>query len=135
MVRETPAGGGIVIGLAVTALVWVLAMGACSTPPEVRPFPYFPDYVEKYADSTEVDDNCYTPGGKLDDGTRQQWNTNFCGCVDHVSRTVWIARRIDCDLDNVRAHEACHIAGAHLEGQAKMDHRKMCHVQFPLRGF
>jgi len=129
-------GGGIIISLAATAIaiaIIVVMQTACRTPPDVRPFPPFPEYTEKFADPDVVDEACYTPGGRNDEGRLLKIEDRFCGCVDHVTKTVWIARRIACDLDAVRAHEAFHIKNKHLRGKAREESRKECARRFPAR--
>lgn len=103
----------------------VLLMG-CATADSVRPFPLDRSYTERYADPGTVDSVCSTPGGLHDDGSRQAWNDSYCGCVQLATRTVWIARHINCDLERTRRHEACHIA----TGPSKKA-RALCHKEFP----
>jgi hypothetical protein len=104
----------------------LLLLVACATADAVRPFPLDRSYTERYADPGTVDSVCYTPGGAHDDGSRQAWNDSYCGCVDFKSKTVWIARHINCDLERTRLHEACHIA----TGPSKKA-RALCHKEFP----
>ena len=125
MTYRAPHGGGILISLPLAIGMWALLFAACATPAEVRPFPLDPSYTERFADPGEVDDHCYNPTGHHDNGLRTRWDDNYCGCVDWASKTVWIARRIDCDIDKVRLHEGCHLA----TGTSKAA-RAMCDKEF-----
>lgn len=104
----------------------LLLLASCATADAVRPFPLDRSFTERHADPGKVDLACYTPGGAHDDGTKQAWNDSYCGCVDYKTKTVWIARRLECDLTRTRWHEACHIA----TGPSKKA-RALCHKEFP----
>lgn len=113
------------------ALLAALALAGCAafkeTPPTVQPFPLDPSWEERIADPGVVDLVCYGEGkGHLDSGLRKSWDDSYCGCVDYKTKTVWIARRMECDLTRTRRHEACHIA----TGPSKKA-RALCHKEFP----
>lgn len=108
----------------------ILASGliSCASPDAVRPFPPDPTYTERRADPGKVDEVCYTPDGKHDDGRRQTWKDSYCGCVDFINKIVWLARIMACDLELVALHEACHIrTGPSAEARAA------CRRDFPTR--
>lgn len=66
------------------------------------------EYLEIGTTNTRVWAECSKIVKRLDDGSRPDFWTQYCGCVDHTKKIVWIALNA-CDVKQTRAHENCHI--------------------------
>lgn len=110
-----------------TSLLIVALLAGCAhygASPEVRrPFPLDPSYTEILADPGVVNQRCYTPGGRHDNGRFQSWNDDFCECVNFRGKDVLISRHPKCmaRIDELRQHAYCHI----VLGESK-EARKLC---------
>jgi len=98
-------------------LVAVVSLSGCAafreTPPTYAPF-MDTTYFEVQADPGRVLDE-RVKLGPTKAGERLFGSPTLCGFVDFARRWVWIARSIDCPLDETRRHERCHV-DAHAQG-------------------
>lgn len=102
-----PSGCGWILILAI--IVAVLFFSGCAeTPPMDSPFPGAAGWTERRADPGRVLDERVTLGPTGAGEGRAGYPT-LCGFVDFAARLVWIARAIDCPLEETRRHENCHI--------------------------
>lgn len=72
------------------------------------------DWVEVRADPGVVNQVC--------EQNSFEFGKEYCGCAVFQTKEVWIARRYECDINNTRIHELCHV----LSGSSK-DAVAQCH--------
>jgi len=115
----------------VRPLALAILLSGCAafreSPPTSEPFRNT-GYVLFMADPGRVNIEC-SDDGLLDGGGRKHWDTNFCGCVNHSTKTVWISRSPNCPRRVIEDHENCHIQTRDALDQAKA--AQECEDRFP----
>lgn len=102
---------GVYISLMLTSALLAGCGAFIETPPKYGRF-LDTEYTEAIADPGRVLDERVKAGHSTRAGEGRYGDPVLCGFVDFKARCVWISRHMACPIEEIRAHEACHIDAA-----------------------